>query len=640
MLLSRKIVIVASAALITLGGAFAVKEELEKRHLDSRYATATIEAKEALLRNIIRVEVNGLTTSLKSITRNRAALSALAESDGETLNDELLGTYNRLSTSKILSEIFIVTPDGESLFPADQPASVMSGNYLVEQTLADGKPAQGLMVRNGIPVTAITTLLYKGRDVVGIAVLTKSLDRAARDFSDSDNSTVMLFGQDRTQLFATDEEVDTGLSVGSGSVPEYSVSRRDGGGAFTNVVLPLHSGNGTLIGFLGAAKDTTEFAAGEERFALVSNGAVVGILIVFVIGLAVFLRHLFRPLTHVTGAIERLAEGSRDIEVAGTDRRDEIGSIWRAVSVFQEKMLDAEVIQEEQRLAEERAVEERRSTILSFADKFENRIRKVVDNVSDEANETGHASRGMNEMMYTTGSTADRVANAALLASGNVESIASATEELTASIEEISRQAGESRRISTQAAGQVHDINERVGGLADAAEKIGEVVTLINDIASQTNLLALNATIEAARAGEAGKGFAVVANEVKTLADQTASATDEISSQIQAIQNSTAGAVSGISDVRGTIDQVAEIAGSISDGIEQQLAATQEIAKNVGSAASGTQDVSTQLGEVREAVETSAQTATKNLESAERLKASGEELTAQVEQFLLEVRAS
>ena len=205
--------------------------------------------------------------------------------------------------------------------------------------------------------------------------------------------------------------------------------------------------------------------------------------------------------------------------------------------------------------------------------------------------------------MKATGEKTSEVAGASDQASGNVQGIASASEELTASIGEISRQAGESKAISEQAAAKSRSISEGIASLATAAEKIGEVITLINDIASQTNLLALNATIEAARAGEAGKGFAVVAAEVKDLANQTAKATDEISTQILGVQESTSASVEAMKHVTSTIEQINEISTSISAAVEEQSKVTEDISGNMQTASEGVNSIARNTGEISQAME-------------------------------------
>jgi methyl-accepting chemotaxis protein len=218
--------------------------------------------------------------------------------------------------------------------------------------------------------------------------------------------------------------------------------------------------------------------------------------------------------------------------------------------------------------------------------------------------------------------------------------VASATEELSASIGEITNQVTESTRIVGDAVHQANDTNSKVQGLAQAAEKIGEVVRLINDIAGQTNLLALNATIEAARAGEAGKGFAVVASEVKTLATQTAKATEEIAAQVRAIQEATASSAEAIGSITKTISRVSEISTTIASAVEEQGAATQEISRNVQQAAQGTQEVSSNIGAVTSAAQQTGSAANEVLQSASELSRNGEMLKSQVEEFLRTVRAA
>ncbi|WP_029010948.1 methyl-accepting chemotaxis protein, partial [Azospirillum halopraeferens] len=222
----------------------------------------------------------------------------------------------------------------------------------------------------------------------------------------------------------------------------------------------------------------------------------------------------------------------------------------------------------------------------------------------------------------------------------NVQTVAAASEELGSSITEISRRVSESARISRDAQGAAERTNTTVEGLATAAQRIGDVVSLIQNIAGQTNLLALNATIEAARAGEAGKGFAVVASEVKALANQTARATEDIAAQIAEIQAQTGGAVTAIRDIGKTISDVNEIAGTIAAAVEEQAAATQEIGRNVQQAACGTQEVSDNITGVSTAAREAGTAAAEVLSAANRLSQEAGTLRTEVDGFIARVRAA
>ncbi|MGE4281294.1 MAG: protoglobin domain-containing protein [Magnetospirillum sp.] len=224
-------------------------------------------------------------------------------------------------------------------------------------------------------------------------------------------------------------------------------------------------------------------------------------------------------------------------------------------------------------------------------------------------------------------------------ATTNIQTVAAAAEELSSSIEEISRQVSHSAAIAADAMTEAERTNQMVESLSEAAGKIGQVVSLINAIASQTNLLALNATIEAARAGEAGKGFAVVANEVKSLANQTAKATNEIGTQIGAVQSATRDAVGAITDIARTIGQINEIAGSIAAAVEEQGAATQEIARNVQQAAMGTQEVTGTIARVSAAAFETGNTAREVLNAAASLAQNSNVLENQVDRFVADIRA-
>lgn len=306
---------------------------------------------------------------------------------------------------------------------------------------------------------------------------------------------------------------------------------------------------------------------------------------------------------------------------------------------------DAEVAKAEgERMAAEQASEHdeqqvRAENISNILNSFD---ADIAQSISGMDGATSNLETSAHAMISNTTHTVDRTnaaAGAAGETAGNVNNVASAAEELSSSISEISRQVSESTRIASEAVSEVEITNAKVQGLAEAADKIGQVVALITDIADQTNLLALNATIEAARAGEAGKGFAVVASEVKNLANQTARATDEISTHIGEIQVATTDAVEAIGSIGGTIRQVNEIASAIAAAVEEQGAATSEIARSAEQAAAGTQSVSSSIGEVTTAVDQNKSVSDDVMAASTELFGRSDELRMRIESFLGAVKA-
>ena len=351
-------------------------------------------------------------------------------------------------------------------------------------------------------------------------------------------------------------------------------------------------------------------------------------------------RSITLPLNGIIGVMGELTKGNLAVEVGGQDRRDEVGSVSKAVGVFKDGLVEAERLRVEQEEAKKRAEAEHRQAMLDLADKFEASVGHVVGAVTSAATELQATAQSLSATAEETSQQSNAVAAASEQMTQNVQTVASATEELSSSIREIGNQVSESSRIVGHAVTQAEDTNAKVKALAEAAQKIGDVVTLINEIAAQTNLLALNATIEAARAGEAGKGFAVVASEVKNLATQTAKATEEIAGQVRAIQEATDTSAQAIDTIAQTINRVNEISTTIASAVEEQGAATQEIARNVQEASTGTAEVTNNISGVTQASAQTSAGSTQVLSAASELAKNGERLRQEVESFLHMVRAA
>ncbi|MCF8501589.1 MAG: methyl-accepting chemotaxis protein [Rhodospirillum sp.] len=345
------------------------------------------------------------------------------------------------------------------------------------------------------------------------------------------------------------------------------------------------------------------------------------------------------PITRMTQVMSRLAGGDLTVSILDGERKDEIGAMAGAVQVFKDNAIQIERLRQDQAAAAERSAAERKQSMLQVARTFEERVLGVVDGVANSATEMEVMAQTMSAAAQQSQAQASSISAAADQASANVQAVASASEELSQSIVEIGEQVTMAARISEEASGVANRSTVIVNGLAAAADNIDSVVNLITNIASQTNLLALNATIEAARAGDAGKGFAVVAGEVKNLANQTARATDEIRSQILAVQTETHQAVEAIGTIGEIISRIREISAMIASSVEEQGAATGEIARNIQQAAEGTQDVTENIGGVAEAVEATGSAGLNVLSASRTLGTQASQMKTEVTEFLRRITA-
>lgn len=405
----------------------------------------------------------------------------------------------------------------------------------------------------------------------------------------------------------------------------------------------------TLEADMGAAADEIQAAAtainstasaqrGQLQLllfaALIGSAAIVGFFSFLTI------RAVVAPINEMSNAMNTLARGNTSVAIPATSRKDEIGAMAASVLVFKNSMIEGERLKAAKEESDRLATAERAKMMEGLADMFETSMGGIVVSVSSAATELQATAQSLQSTAEVTSRKTSAVADASQQTTDNVQSVAAATEQLSASINEIGNQVNQSSNIISSAVIQAEKTNARVKALADTSRKIGEVVTLINEIASQTNLLALNATIESARAGEMGKGFAVVASEVKNLANQTAKATEVIAAQVRDIQDATQHSATAIDEIANTIGRVHEIGVAIQAAVSQQAAATQQISRNVHDASSGTKAVAENIIGVTESSQATSAGSGEVLTAAAELAESSERLRREMSRFVQTVRSA
>jgi methyl-accepting chemotaxis protein len=434
------------------------------------------------------------------------------------------------------------------------------------------------------------------------------------------------------------EYIDSGLAAGNATMEKFDPLSDDLVGKVDGLVQAIHGGVAASSAEADAALDRLN-AIGSRQVVWVSTIAIAGLVTCLVAFLIVH-TGVSNPLRRMADAMRRLAERDKSVEISGLGRRDEIGDMAAAVEVFRASMIQNDQFTADQVRQKDEAAAAQKILMNKTADVFQGKVGGLIATLSSGATQLQTTARSMSATAARTNGQAVTVAASAGQASTGVATVATAAEELTVSIHEIGRQVDHATKITGQTLTDAQRTNKIVRALSEGAEKIGQVVGLISNIAGQTHLLALNATIEAARAGDAGKGFAVVASEVKSLATQTAKATGEIDAQIATLQASTKEAVDAIQAITGTIEEVSAISINLAAAVEQQGAATAEIARHVQQTAHAASEVTVNIADVSQAAADTGAAAGQVLSAADDLSRQAEQLTREVSHFVGGIRAA
>jgi methyl-accepting chemotaxis protein len=578
---------------------------------------------------------------------------------------------NEFLTERGYYDIFLVNKNGDIVYTVfkelDFATNLKTGQWkesdlakLFERIMAQ-KSAEDISFvdfapyapSNNVPAGFIGRPIEDGEgNFIGALIFQMPIEKINALFADSGDNTqtgrIMLVGSDKLlrndvrfakestilKMKADTETVNAALEGKKGIL--HDAKNENGVEIFTAYAPYEFDGNKFALIYEMADSEIKAPVITTRNEQLTIAGIIIAIMTL--IGI-MFARSITKPISGITAAMRKVADGELTTEVPALGRKDEIGNMASALQVFKENGLAMKQLEEQQALQKRAAEEQKKAALREMAERFERSVKGVVDMVASAATEMEATSKSVSSMAEGNRSKLASLTGQISSTSRNVQMVSNATGELSSAINEISAQVAKATSITSIAVQDARQADHTAQGLTSASQKIGEVLEMINSIAAQINLLALNATIEAARAGEAGKGFAVVASEVKSLAGQTTKATEEIAQYITSIQGATSETVGALSNIGGKINEINTIATTIAAAVEEQGVATKDIASNVQQAASGTEEVSRNAADVSHTSNETGSAATEMMAATSELSKQAEVLRSEVDKFLAGVKA-